>query len=283
MDWLFAAVRRGRRGAVAGDLPIAAGPLPPMCRIDYHKPTVVMAHRGLARYATENTGPAIRLAAMAGVNGIELDVRFTRDGVPVLFHDRTLARLAARPQRRRIGDLTWRELAHVAVVPANRIMKLETFLADFAAPFRWIMLDLKDARRGTLTEAHLAAVAEGLNRHGAVDRTLVDAASQRCVGFLLARGLHGSLREPAASPAELRAMGVRYVSMAAHHARPWYEHHGGWADLAVTVICPPDVGQAMWFIERDAFAVITDAVEETLDAMMARGYLTRRDVNLPVE
>ena len=103
-----------------------------------------MAHRGLARYGTENSGPAIQLAAMAGVNGIELDVRFTADHIPILFHDRTLQRVNLTPQP--IRDLTWAELANIPISPANRLLDLEMFLAEYAASYDHIMLDLKDFR-----------------------------------------------------------------------------------------------------------------------------------------
>lgn len=54
------------------------------------------AHRGLHdnnSKAPENSMAAFRKAVDAGY-GIELDVQLTRDGVPVIFHDFTLARVA---------------------------------------------------------------------------------------------------------------------------------------------------------------------------------------------
>lgn len=56
-----------------------------------HRPRVV-AHRGHAAAAPENTLPALAAAARAGVAWIEFDVRTTADGVPVVIHDRTLDR-----------------------------------------------------------------------------------------------------------------------------------------------------------------------------------------------
>ena len=81
---------------------------------------------------------------MAGVNGIELDVRFTADHIPILFHDRTLQRVNLSPQP--IRDLTWAELANIPISPANRLLDLEMFLAEYAASYDHIMLDLKDFR-----------------------------------------------------------------------------------------------------------------------------------------
>lgn len=54
------------------------------------RPFHVIAHRGVSAEAPENTLPAFELALAIGVVEVELDVQLSRDGVPVLFHDRTL-------------------------------------------------------------------------------------------------------------------------------------------------------------------------------------------------
>jgi len=53
---------------------------------------VVWAHRGASAEAPENTLAAFLLAERAGAYGIELDVRLTADGIPVVLHDSTLDR-----------------------------------------------------------------------------------------------------------------------------------------------------------------------------------------------
>jgi glycerophosphoryl diester phosphodiesterase len=59
-----------------------------------------LAHRGDWRRAPENTLPAIEAAlAVPGCDGVEFDVRLSADGVPVLLHDETLARVQGRPER----------------------------------------------------------------------------------------------------------------------------------------------------------------------------------------
>ncbi|MEZ0240324.1 MAG: glycerophosphodiester phosphodiesterase [Chloroflexota bacterium] len=53
-----------------------------------------LAHRGDWRAAPENSLAAMRAAlAMPGCDGLELDVRGSSDGVPVLLHDPTLERV----------------------------------------------------------------------------------------------------------------------------------------------------------------------------------------------
>ena len=63
--------------------------------------------------APENTIAAFKAAIQAGADGVEFDVRLTRDGVPVVIHDKSLYRTGG--VRRRISDLTLNELSKVDV------------------------------------------------------------------------------------------------------------------------------------------------------------------------
>jgi glycerophosphoryl diester phosphodiesterase len=54
----------------------------------------ICAHRGFKTAAPENTLPAFGAAIALGAEEIELDVRFTRDGVPVVCHDDRLDRVS---------------------------------------------------------------------------------------------------------------------------------------------------------------------------------------------
>lgn len=56
----------------------------------FNKPFLVIAHRGASYDSPENTMPAFKLAHQMGAEMIELDVQLSKDGVPVVFHDRTL-------------------------------------------------------------------------------------------------------------------------------------------------------------------------------------------------
>ncbi|MDO5784673.1 MAG: S-layer homology domain-containing protein [Eubacteriales bacterium] len=52
----------------------------------------IISHRGYSWGAPENTLPAFELSAKMGCTYVEADVRFTKDGVPVLLHDATIDR-----------------------------------------------------------------------------------------------------------------------------------------------------------------------------------------------
>ena len=56
------------------------------------KKIMITAHRGASHGAPENTEAAVILAMKEGADYVEIDVRMTADGVPVLLHDRALFR-----------------------------------------------------------------------------------------------------------------------------------------------------------------------------------------------
>jgi glycerophosphoryl diester phosphodiesterase len=74
----------------------------------------IVAHRGDHRRHVENTLPAL-LAAMdhPSCDGLEFDVRLSRDGVPVLYHDPTLLRVHGRPDA--VADLSADDLDTLGV------------------------------------------------------------------------------------------------------------------------------------------------------------------------
>ncbi|MCQ0023468.1 glycerophosphodiester phosphodiesterase [Streptomyces somaliensis DSM 40738] len=118
-----------------------------------------VGHRGDPYRARENTVASIRSALARGADAVEVDVRLTRDGVPVLLHDDTLRRLwrVDRPLAA-LGLAEVRELTGPEGVPT-----LHEALAA-AAPHR-VMIDLPGA-----TEASVRAVLGAVRECGAEER-----------------------------------------------------------------------------------------------------------------
>lgn len=52
----------------------------------------IIGHRGAAGYAPENTIQSIHTAADMDIEWVSLDVKITKDEVPIIFHDNTLER-----------------------------------------------------------------------------------------------------------------------------------------------------------------------------------------------
>jgi len=110
----------------------------PFLELDRPRSVRAIAHRGGAVPA-ENTLAAFATAVGLGYRHLETDLHATRDGVLVVAHDPTLARVAG--DRRAIAQLTWAELARVRVAGREPI---PTFLELIGAfPSARITVDLK--------------------------------------------------------------------------------------------------------------------------------------------
>lgn len=82
-----------------------------------------LAHRGLHGDPLghpENSLPAMTAALAAGCDGVELDIRFSRDGVPVVIHDETLAR--THGDHRAVVALEAAELERVGVPTLSDVL-----------------------------------------------------------------------------------------------------------------------------------------------------------------
>ena len=73
--------------------------------------TIVFGHRGSPGLITENTIPSFQKAIDQGVEGLEFDIRLSKDKQIVVFHDATLKRLSDRNEA--ISDLSLTELQAV--------------------------------------------------------------------------------------------------------------------------------------------------------------------------
>lgn len=74
---------------------------------------LIIAHRGASAIAPENTPAAFWRAIESGADGLEFDARLAKDGVPVVFHDSTLNRMARR--KIRTSNLTSAELKELDI------------------------------------------------------------------------------------------------------------------------------------------------------------------------
>jgi len=106
---------------------------------------VTYAHRGASEYCPENTMMSFYMGMQMGANGIETDVRKTKDGVLVLFHDGTLERVTGESGS--VADYTYEELRAFSVIKGNlydKIPTFEDFLAHFAHRDITFAIELKD-------------------------------------------------------------------------------------------------------------------------------------------
>ena len=73
-----------------GESKPAAGEVPPVAAARdaapaaQKRPMKIVAHRGASRAALENTLPAVETAFAMGADAVEIDVRVSKDGVPMV-------------------------------------------------------------------------------------------------------------------------------------------------------------------------------------------------------
>lgn len=117
-----------------------------------------VGHRGDPYRVRENTLPSIRSALERGADAVEIDVRVTRDGVPVLLHDATLDRLWGHG--RRLDSLDHAELVERT---GGGVPTLREALAATGASR--VMVDLPGS-----TDASVRAIVAAVREYGAAER-----------------------------------------------------------------------------------------------------------------
>ncbi|GAB3935315.1 glycerophosphodiester phosphodiesterase [Micromonospora vulcania] len=127
---------------------------------------LAFAHRGGAADGDENTTEAFARAIGLGYRYVETDVHATADGVAVIFHDPTLARVTGEPGR--IADLRWADLASVRVGGAAVVPRLDEVLG--AWPQVRFNIDVK-------ADGGVAPTVATVTRAGATDRVLLASFS----------------------------------------------------------------------------------------------------------
>lgn len=133
-----------------------------------------LAHRGATDGGRldENTLAAFELALAQGASHIETDVRCSRDGVAIVFHDADFARVAPRAagSAARVEELDAEAIGAIELSAGGRAPTLRAALAAFpAAKFN---IDVKSM-------AASDATAEAVIAAGAIDRVLISSFSDK--------------------------------------------------------------------------------------------------------
>lgn len=138
-------------------------------RAFFDAPTpLAFAHRGFSPEGLENSLTAFSAAVALGFRYLETDVRATRDGVAIAFHDPTLDRITDRTGR--IADLDWSEANRALIGGVEPIARIDDVL-DAWSDVR-LNIDVKDA-------AAVAPLAQVIERTQAHDRICIASFSDR--------------------------------------------------------------------------------------------------------
>lgn len=183
----------------------------------------VYAHRGLwGGDVPENSLAAFQAARAAGL-GVELDVRLTMDGLPVVFHDATLERMCGRDEV--LDRLKADELSVARLPDGSHIPSLERVL-DVMEGLP-VLIELKVDDDPSDIAERVAAVIEG--RRGLLAAMSFDESTVAQLCRLVADRPIGLLAAPdndigqiAAKAATARGLGCDYIG----------PHHSILADMA---------------------------------------------------
>ena len=133
--------------------------------------TWIVGHRGAPRRARENTIESLDFAESFGVDAVEFDVRQTRDGEAVLFHDEDVL---LGKQRIPVRSFTSREIERLSI-PSEfgeyRIARLEQVFHRYGPALRYVV-EVKSGpgvQNGTMARR----VAKLASSYGVAERCLV--------------------------------------------------------------------------------------------------------------
>ncbi|XP_012525073.1 glycerophosphodiester phosphodiesterase 1 [Monomorium pharaonis] len=114
----------------------------------------VVAHRGGGYDYPENSLLAFRNSKRKGCTAVELDLRLTKDNIPIIFHDPTIERLTG--QTGTISDMTWEELREFDISynhplknkfsEGERIALLHDALQECLDREQRVIIDIKETR-----------------------------------------------------------------------------------------------------------------------------------------
>jgi len=161
---------------------------------------LIYAHRGASGDAPGNSLAAFRLAREQGADGVELDVRRTRDGHIVVVHDREVTLGSGR--RAKVSKLTLAELRTVDLGGGERIPTLDQVF-DVLGPAMRVNIEIKaESPRTRGLEKEVVRIVRARGAAGRVIFSSFNPISIRRVnrlapeitnGILVVPGLVGAL------------------------------------------------------------------------------------------
>jgi len=103
---------------------------------------IVASHRGVfSKKICDNTEKSILLALKNGFSFIELDVSFSKDYIPIVYHDNSFKHKANLDKK--TNEVYWEEIQDLKLIDGQKISSLEDVLNNYASNFKGIILDVK--------------------------------------------------------------------------------------------------------------------------------------------
>lgn len=223
----------------------------------------VYAHRGGRALGPENTIAAFDIGLAAGADGLELDVRLSADGIPVVVHDPTLDRTTDAT-----GPVSAKSADELARVDAGCRFTDSAGAAPFAGQGIGVpaLADVLRRYPGVPTIIELKVDTEDFGIRVAQTVCAEDAADRVCLagyGFRSARGARQGLPSAGASACDTEVRRALHCSWIGWPLRgmPYHGYQvperSGW----LRVVSPRFVRQA----HQSGFAVEVWTVDEQAD------------------
>jgi len=110
------------------------------------------SHRGVfSETVVENSPKSIVLASQKSFRFIELDVSFSKDFVPFIFHDSNLKSKTTFDKL--TSETSWVEIEKLKLLDGQKIMRLRDFLSEHGDLFEGVILDIKTDNRNSYEKA----------------------------------------------------------------------------------------------------------------------------------
>lgn len=229
---------------------------------------MIIAHRGGAMESTENTIAAFQRAGRIGADGIETDLRLTRDGVVVVYHDDYFGRvegLAPAQRTRLISDMNYSDLSAQTLLPVGEDTggRRVPTLSDLLAQVKSGLLNIELKRCARFDEMVNKTITT-LKGFADLDRVVLEAPDLKTAGKLrealggriklhINPGYDGTV--PYAESLE-RVLKFRPHSISVSYKKLSHEivelAHKAGVEVWVWTVDSPDIAQAMRLLGVDA-------------------------------
>ncbi|MCK4758015.1 MAG: glycerophosphodiester phosphodiesterase [Thermoplasmata archaeon] len=111
---------------------------------------IIIAHRGGRSLGAENTNSTIQKSIIFGASHVEIDIRLTKDGIPILFHDEKVNRMTTGIGH--ISQMNYEDIEKLRLKrKGGKIPTLYDVLIEFKGKCQFV-LDIKT--RSTMMPAY---------------------------------------------------------------------------------------------------------------------------------
>jgi len=140
----------------------------------YEPDTKIIGHRGFLDKGVENTISSLHEAVNVGSDLVEIDVQQTKDGEFVVFHDKTLRRLAGRTEN--VYNMTLEELMNITVSNdgnKDKISSLDQMLNESKKLKVKLLIELKI--HGYETDDFIEKLVSKLKQYDSLERHYIQS------------------------------------------------------------------------------------------------------------